>query len=161
MKQLIFKLLIAIAGLLVSANAFAYDFKVDGICYNITSSEDRTVEVTYYDKIGNYFNFYTKYVGDISIPPKVISNSITYSVTSIRHSAFRECTGLTSVSIPNSVTSIGNFAFRECTGLTSVAIPNSVTSIGDYAFSYCHSLTSVTIPNSVTSIGESAFSSCI
>ena len=39
--------------------------------------------------------------------------------------------------IPNSVTSIGSSAFRGCTGLTSVTIPNSVTSIGSYAFYEC------------------------
>ena len=43
--------------------------------------------------------------------------------------------------IPNSVTSIGNYAFRECSGLTSISIPNSVTSIGNYAFYYCSGLT--------------------
>ena len=62
--------------------------------------------------------------------------------------------------IPNSVTSIGNSAFRGCTGPTSVTIPNNVTSIGDYAFDGCGGLTSVTIPNSVTSIGNYAFAWC-
>ena len=92
---------------------------------------------------------------------------------------------------------IGNEAFRECTGLTSITIPNSVTSIGQFAFSDCDSLTSVyitdleawskivfdgydsnplyyaghlylngeeikdlIIPNSVTSIGNYAFYGC-
>ncbi len=64
------------------------------------------------------------------------------------------------MTIPNSVTSIGNSAFRNCSGLTSVTIPNSVTSIGGHAFYNCSSLTSVTIPNSVTTIGDSAFSGC-
>ena len=45
-------------------------------------------------------------------------------------SAFRGCSGLTSVTIPDSVTSIGNWAFYGCSGLTSVTIGNSVTSIG-------------------------------
>ena len=49
--------------------------------------------------------------------------------------------------IPNSVTSIGSSAFRECSGLTSVSIGNSVTSIGNYAFSDCSGLTSVTSLN--------------
>ena len=82
------------------------------------------------------------------------------SVTSIGSSAFRGCTGLTSVVIPGSVTSIGSSAFRGCTGLTSVVIPHSVTSIGDYAFYGCKELTSITIPDSVTSIGYEAFSGC-
>ena len=59
--------------------------------------------------------------------------------------------------LPNSATSIGGSAFRDCSGLTSVTIPNSVTSIGKSAFEKCSGLISVTIPNSVTSIGNSAF----
>ena len=62
--------------------------------------------------------------------------------------------------IPNSITSIGGSAFRDCTGLTSITIPNSVTFIGDYAFDGCSGLTSITIPNSVTSIGRSTFYGC-
>ena len=85
---------------------------------------------------------------------------IPNSVTSIGSSAFRDCSGLTSVTIPNSVTSIGGSAFYNCSGLTSVTIPNSVTSIGTYAFYKCSGLTSVTIGNSVTSIGSSAFYYC-
>ncbi len=79
------------------------------------------------------------------------------SVTSIAGAAFRNCTGLTSVTIPDSVTSIGDSAFEKCTGLTSITIPNSVTSIGSDAFEGCTGLTSVTIPDSVTRIGSSAF----
>ena len=83
-----------------------------------------------------------------------------YPVTSIGSSAFRDCTGLTSVTIPNSVTSIGTNAFQNCSGLASITIPDSVISIGNFAFAYCTSLTSITIPNSVTSIGSYAFAGC-
>ena len=91
-----------------------------------------------------------------SIKRVVIENG----VTSIGANAFRDCTGLTSVTIPDRVTSIGYYAFHGCTGLTSVTIPDSVTSIGDYAFHGCTGLTSVTIPNSVTDIWDGAFSGC-
>ena len=52
---------------------------------------------------------------------------------------------------------IYNSAFRGCSGLTSVIIPDSVIDIGSYAFFGCNSLTSITITNSVANIGEMAF----
>ena len=67
------------------------------------------------------------------------------NVTEIGEYAFRDCSGLTSVTIPNSVTSIGYGAFKGCTGLVSITIPSSVTSISDLAFSGCSGLTSVTV----------------
>ena len=140
--------------LLTSAAAWAYDFEVDGIYYNITSSWP-LYEVTVTYKGGGY-----SYSGNVMIPQSVSYDWTTYSVTSIGQYAFRGCTGLTSVTIPNSVTSIERFAFAGCTGLISVTIGNSVTSIGMSAFSSCTGLTSVTIPNSVTHIEESAFRDC-
>ena len=85
---------------------------------------------------------------------------IKEGTTQIAYDAFRDCSGLTSLTIPNSVTSIGESAFSGCSGLTSLTIPNSVTSIGESAFYGCSGLTSLTIPNSVTSIGGSAFYGC-
>ena len=100
------------------------------------------------------------YSGSVVIPESVVYEGKNYSVTSISDYAFRDCSGLTSVTIPNSVTSIGEGAFLGCRRLTSVTIPNSVTSIGYETFSCCSGLTSVTIPNSVTSIGKEAFYNC-
>ena len=82
------------------------------------------------------------------------------SVTNIGASAFKGCTGLTSVTIPDKVTHIGVSAFEGCTGLTSVNIPDSVTSIGSCAFEGCTGLTSVNIPDSVTKIDSNAFIGC-
>ena len=81
----------------------------------------------------------------------------SYSVTRIGREAFKDCSGLSSITIPNSVTSIGWNAFENCSSLTSITIPNSVKSIGWNAFENCSSLTSITIPNSVIWIGNDAF----
>ena len=81
-------------------------------------------------------------------------------VTSIGNSAFRDCTGLTSIVIPDSVTSIDNFAFEDCTGLTRIVIGDSVTRIGYRAFEGCTGITRIVIPDSVTSIGDNAFEGC-
>ena len=81
-------------------------------------------------------------------------------LTSIGHSAFAYCSGLTSITIPEGVTSIGDQAFRDCSGLTSITIPGSVTSIGHSVFAYCSGLTSITIPSNLTSIDGNAFFGC-
>ena len=148
MKRLIAQLALLIAVLSASVQAHAYDCVVNGIYYNLNSSNN-TAEVTS-----------GEYEGAIAIPESITCNGSSYSVTSIGDFAFYACSGLMSMTIPNSVTSIGDYAFRFCTGLTSVTIGNSVASIGDYAFESCTVLTSVTIPESVTSIGEGAFYYC-
>ena len=129
MKQAKF-LLTSIASLLCSITISAYNFKVDGICYNITSSTDNTVEVS-------------DYGGDaksVTIPTWVTYNGETYQVTSIGNYAFSRCSSLTSIEIPNSVTSIGNYAFSGCSNLDYFSFGKSVKSIGQEAFSDCVNL---------------------
>ena len=115
------------------------------------------------------------------------NTTIPSSVTSIDHSAFFGCTGLTSITIPEGVTSIGSQAFEACSGLTSVTIPSSVTSIGDWAFDGCtgtvkinsnaivsksysssfsliyifgKQISTYILGENITSIGDYAFSGC-
>ena len=88
------------------------------------------------------------------------SITIPNSVTNIGWEAFSGCSGLTSITIPNNVTAIESSTFSGCSSLTSATIPNSVISIGNGAFRGCSSLTSITIPNSVVSIGDEAFRGC-
>ena len=91
---------------------------------------------------------------------KETNYTIPNSVESIGSSAFKKCTGLTSVTIPDSVTKIDNYAFEGCTGLTSVTIGNGVKEIGDSAFEGCTGLTSVNIGNGATFIGSYVFLGC-
>ena len=95
-----------------------------------------------------------------SIPKAKLTTVVINGGENIPTSAFKGCTGLTSVTIGNSVTSIGWGAFQGCKGLTSITIPNSVTIIDWDAFNGCTGITSVTIPDSVTSIGVRAFKGC-
>ena len=136
----------------VSLTASAYDFVVAGIYYNITNKTNNEVCVT--SSAG------ASYSGSVTIPAVVNYGGVSYMVTSIGKSAFKESSFLTSINIPYSVTTIGEFAFYKCKGLTSVTIPNSVTTIRDDAFYGCSELTSITIPNSVTTIGNFAFEYC-
>ena len=139
---------------LLAANAYAYDFKSDGIYYNVSSEKNRTVEVT--------SGGYRIYRGNIVIPDRVLNDGRTYTVTSIGERAFSDCDALTSVEFPSSLTSIGERAFFDCDYLTSVDLSStSLTSIGERAFSGCGALTNVDLSStSLTSISEYAFYEC-
>ena len=88
-------------------------------------------------------------------------NSVSFgnSVNTIYYDAFSNCTSLTSVILPPSMREIYDNAFRN-TGLTSVTLNDGLQTIGDCAFYECAGLTSVSIPASVRVIGSSAFQGC-
>ena len=144
--------------LTIAFPAAAFDFMVDGICYNI-NADGTSVTVTYqYPEPPAYYEL----EGEKIIPATVNHSGKDYPVTAIDNNAFKNCTGLTSVSIPNSVISIGVAAFRGCSKMTSASFvsPSSVKTIGPSSFRECGSLKSIEIPNSVTSIGYLAFYCC-
>ena len=132
--------------------ASAYDAKIDGIYYNLNST-DKTATVT----SGSY---YSPYSGSIQIPSSIYYNSKNYNVTAIGESAFKECKNVTSISIPSSITTIGNYAFSGCTGISSINLPSSVTSIGQSAFVGCTGLVTATMTSKVTNIPRWMFSGC-
>ena len=104
------------AVLSANTNIYAYEFEVDGIYYNIISSTEKTVKVTYRDLSSN------SYSGNVVIPEQVSTSYATYSVTSIGDKTFSYCYSLKSVTIPKSVTSIGNYAFQGCSRLNELVI---------------------------------------
>ena len=133
------KTLFTLVLLACSANALAYDFMVDGLCYDICSNSE-SVAVTYESL---YSDNYEDLQGDIVIPQKVKHIGKSYDVVMIGHDAFRGCSGLTSVTIPNSVTTIATDAFFGCYSLSTIMIPESVTKIGIRVFGGCLNLLSI------------------
>lgn len=125
-----------------------YDIESNGIYYLITGPN--TVDVTYKDFT------YNSYSGTVNIPATVTDNGVTYNVTGIGNSAFRNSSGLTAVNMPDGIKSIGKFAFSR-TGLTAMDLPEELTTIGDSAFYSCSSLEDLVIPLNVTTIGTDAF----
>lgn len=157
MKKSLFLLLALIS---VTMPASAYDFMVDGLCYNYYG-DGSSVTVTYERATtsGNG-NGYSDLSGELVIPESVTYEGTTYPVVAIGNYAFYGCTALTKVNIPNSIIAIGNYTFYGCTAMTSAELPNSLLSIGEYAFQGCNRLTSMTIPESLSSLGKSPFYNC-
>ena len=158
MRQYIKKNILLTLSILISIVANAYDFEVGGIYYN---KDGKYAIVTSGD---------SKYSGDVSIPSTVNYGGMEYSVTCINGGAFRECSGLTSVTIPNSVKSIDTWAFDYCIGLTSIKVESGnpkydsrndcnaiIETASNMLVSGCKN---TVIPNSVTGIGSHAFYGC-
>ncbi|MBR4828643.1 MAG: hypothetical protein IKZ92_02445, partial [Muribaculaceae bacterium] len=81
-----FRFSILVLALLLPALASAYDFQVDGICYNINGNEAAVTSK------GDYYDMYfVGYLGSVVIPPTVTYNGTTYPVTSIDEIAFYCC----------------------------------------------------------------------
>ena len=137
MKKDIFVCLLA---LLLPCLAVAHDFEVDGIYYNITSEERKTVEVTDPSDKKVVDGGYKFYKDVVFIPEKVSYDGKEYTVTAIGERAFENNYELLSVVMPNTIRSIKEFAFNECINLKSLTISSEVSEIGDYAFMKLSSL---------------------
>ena len=143
--------LATMAVLLCSITASAHDFVAGDIYYNITSSSDLTVEVTY--KGSSYSQYDDEYSGSITIPATVTYEGVDYSVTSIGRGVFSSCSSLTAIIVDEGNTVydsrgrcnaiIETSSNTLIAGCSATIIPEGVTSIGYYAFEDCSSLTHV------------------
>lgn len=180
MKHFLLKSLLTAMLAICCISAYAYDFKVGSIYYNIIDAENKKVAVTYKRDTDWDYRTYTKY---IEIPSQVTYEGTIYKVTAIGDDAFKwqyglkgiivnagvetigenaflRCDSLESVELPNTVHSIGYAAFNQCGRLRSINIPPRVKRINAQTFSQCTRLKSIVIPDSVTFIGTAAFSRC-
>ncbi|AXT52381.1 HYR domain-containing protein [Aquimarina sp. BL5] len=131
------KLLMLIA-LLSAAVSFSQTFTIDNINYEVIDVNLNTVSA----------------IGGSSLPSNLIipetvtdpNTSISYTVTTIGREAFRN-KGLASVILPQTLTTLEFRAFRDNSGITSITIPINVTSIGNESF-LNNSLTEVISENS-------------
>lgn len=132
-----------------------YDFEVNDIYYNIISESNKTVEVTYRDRLDPYESSYGSayrctYWQGVTIPETVTYNGNTYRVIRIGDYAFAnyngygiDCgfitdehlRGLLEISIPEGIEEIGEYAFMGCTSLNFILLPKTLKTIGEYAFS--------------------------
>ncbi len=88
-----------------------------------------------------------KKVKSASVPSTVKINNVTYKVTGIASSAFKNCKKLKKVTIGANVTSIGKQAFYGCKSLKTVTVKSkSIKKVGSKAFKGIHKKASIKVP---------------
>ena len=83
--------------LLSVTGAWAYDFKVGDLCYNITDKGSKNVEVTFEQE--SLENNYSYLSGIVTIQFTATYNGTDFSVTSIGEFAFYNCSAITQITI--------------------------------------------------------------
>ncbi len=121
----------------------------DALSYGLNDS-DLTASITACDKNAT----------EVVVPETVTKDGVTYTVTSIGSSAFKNCKKLVSVTLPDTVTAISSFAFTYCTALKEIDLGNSLKTIAMSAFYECSALEEIIMPDTVSGIGSTAFTKC-
>lgn len=99
--------------------------------------------------------------GDVTIPSSAEYDGVTYTVTQIAERAFKDFTGITSVSLPKTLTIIEDEAFAGCTSLREIDTPQPLSKIGAYAFDGCRALEAFSLDASISELGKGAFRGCV
>lgn len=144
-------------------SSHASDFKVANadnieIAYNILSSEDKTIEVTYtYQYSDNNY----KGISAITIPETVTYGGIEYTVSQIGNLSFFGCSALEKITLPETIERIASDAFAY-TALQDINFPSALRSIGSEAFRSCE-LPSLDLRHCsfLTALYTGAFSRCL
>jgi sorbitol-specific phosphotransferase system component IIA len=69
--------------------------------------------------------------------------AVTYKVTAIDKSVFKDKKTIVSLKIEENVKSIGANAFQNCANLEKIELPSTLTEIGEYAFDNCTRLSHI------------------
>ena len=96
---------------------------------------------------------------DIIIPGTFNIGEVTYNVTAIDNSVFKDNKTLVNLKISENVKTIGAYAFQGCSLLKRVELPSTLSVIGEKAFDNCNNLVHVSSNiTSPTDIPENTFS---
>lgn len=138
----LFMRLVLIIGLIVQCALLQASTLIDGLYYDLDTS-NRTATVTYeVDGTGNYASL----SANVKIPENVVYNGVTFTVTKIGDKAFANCAQMESISIPATVVQVGDYRkesstdpstlpFYGCSSLKEVRFEDGKEPI--YLGSYC------------------------
>jgi len=132
-----------------------------GICAGATNVVSFSVSPNNQYYVAVKGSLYNKEITRIVAYPPILEDfDVEPSVTCIGEGACYRGTRLRAIHLPEGLTKIESSAFRGCSGVTSLVIPSRVQTIGTDAFYACSSLKSIVFPRSVESVGSDAFQSC-
>lgn len=138
-----------LASLCLTISVSAYDFEVEGVCYDITSFTDLTVMASSLAEDASC---------DVIIPNKVVFKGKELSVTEIASGFANGNENLISINI--NAKDIGQSSFKNCISLNTIILQDSVRFIGEECFRGCINLKQVSLSDSIVGIGASSFRDC-
>lgn len=162
-------LILIMCVMMLSPNAIAYDFEVDGLWYNLSPKGDDVTLVGSSQRNGNFI-----------IPSKISYRNREFVVSSIKEGAFYgydfselvipstvkivpnrgfDSSVKGELLINNGVQVIGVDAFADCS-FQNLEIPNSVFILHDKAFFRCKNLKNINIGTGLEKINRGAFLQC-
>lgn len=145
-----------IISFLFSISLSGQSFEIDNLKYSVNNDET-SVSVT-----GHSFTITNSNINltDVVIPEQVVNEGITYSVTKIGNSAFKNFSNLKSVTFPESITEIDHYAFQGCSFVVELELPESLVSVGAGAFASMRRLKTIRLPESIKKFYGAVFDCC-
>jgi len=139
--------------------------------YNPAGETYSNIDDTNTDKRGLTYSFDTatntaKVIGfsgsgKVTVPKRVVKESVSYEVTSFDSSAFSGNTGLTEITFTKNITAIPTNAFKGCSALEKVVMATSISNMGASAFENCSKLERFDYLGKLTTIPDYAFKNCV
>ena len=125
-------------------------YENNGYFYKITSIARQKAEIV---------GIQSKTAAHILVPDTVDFDSVTYKVTAISASAFKNCKKASGATIGKNVETIGDSAFAGCSKLKKAAIKSSkLKTIGKKTFMNCKALKNIIIKSKVLNkVGKNAW----
>lgn len=173
MRKNVRAIIAALSASIMCAAPVAASFASTTAVTSITAEAASTSEITY-GNLKYIINPATKQaqlsgvnympLKEVKVPAGFTWHNVTYKVTSIKSSAFKNNKYITSVdlSLANNLTNIGAYAFQNVKTLKSIKFNSVINSIGTYTFSGCTALSNVNFNGNhrITNIFANAFSGC-
>lgn len=155
--------LVLTLALFMGMGAAAQTFLYEGICYKATGNKLKILDLhpAKSKDIPKPENgtLPDQYSGDVVIPESIVYNGVTYTVSEVGSTAFKE-SAITSFTFSSTITKVGKGIFQGCTQLTNVHFSTGLTQLGQNMFNGCSALSEISLPGIFNSFPTNFFKGC-